>query len=90
MMIYAILNEDGTVEGISSLAGTVDDPSMVEIPEYDPSIIGKKYEGGEFIPVQIIGGSGNVQVNVDPLAEIKGLLEGLVADMAAVKAAVTK
>lgn len=50
-MIYAILKKNGSgiVEGASSLTGTVIDPLMIEIPVFDQSLIGKKYENGQFI-----------------------------------------
>ncbi len=53
-MIYAILKKDGSgiVKGISDLAGEVTDPLMIEISEYDESIMGKKWENGQFVAVE--------------------------------------
>lgn len=55
-MIYAILKKDGSniVKGISDLAGVVNDPLMIPIPTYDQSLIGKKYQGGQFVDSGIV------------------------------------
>lgn len=50
-MIYAILKKNGSgiVKGISQLSGEVNDPLMIELSAYDQSVIGKRYENGQFV-----------------------------------------
>ena len=47
---YAQINEDGVVVGVSALSGLVESASMIAIPLYDLSLLGKTYnrETGEF------------------------------------------
>ena len=82
-MIYAILKKDGSgiVKGVSQLAGVVSDPLMVEIPDYDESLIGKKYQGGKFVE----SGIAPPEPKPDPIAEIKASLAELTADVKAIK-----
>jgi len=82
-MIYAILKKDGSsiVKGISRLAGEVIDPLMIEIQEYNESLVGKKWDGQKFVESGIIP-----PTPVDPLAEVKTKLDKLVADLTEVKA----
>jgi len=82
-MIYAILKKDGSgiVKGVSDLAGEVNDPLMIEIPVYDPSLIGKKHKDGKFVDSGIVP-----PVPVDPLADIRVKLNKIDADLTEVKA----
>jgi hypothetical protein len=43
MNMYAQLDENNIVVAVSQLSGEVDAPNMIEIPEYDTSLLGKKY-----------------------------------------------
>jgi len=49
---YTNLNDNNIVKGISNLSGEVVQPHMIRIDEYDESLIGKKYENGEFVEIQ--------------------------------------
>ena len=51
MYIYAQLNNDDIVIGVSQLSGEVIQDNMIEIPEYDTELLGKRYVDGEFIDV---------------------------------------
>ena len=50
MYNYAQINESMVVVGVSSLSGLVESASMIAIPSYDLSLLGKTYnrETGEF------------------------------------------
>lgn len=52
MSIYAQLNDQHIVIAISELSGNVNSPDMIELPSYDTSLLGKRYEGGEFIATE--------------------------------------
>ena len=43
---YAQINKENICVGISSLSGEVIDESLIEIENYDLSILGKKYNNG--------------------------------------------
>lgn len=52
MYNYAQLNDENIVVGISQLSTLVGDPKMVLVPlnySFDISLLGKKYENGEFV-----------------------------------------
>ncbi len=74
-MIYATINKDGIVTGVSQLAGKVEKDGMIAIAEYDESLLGKKYDKGKFMDSGIVK-----PVYVDPviakLDEIIKLLKG--------------
>jgi hypothetical protein len=42
-MYYSQLDIDNVVIAISRLSGKVNSPNMIELPEYDTSLIGKRY-----------------------------------------------
>ena len=46
---YAQLNGNNIVTGVTQAAGIIDAAHMIEIPEYDTSLLGKKYENGVFV-----------------------------------------
>ena len=46
MSYYAQLNENNICIGVSNLSGTVDVPSLIPLPEFDISLMGKKYSNG--------------------------------------------
>lgn len=46
---YAQLDDNNLVVGINQTTGTIDAAHMVEIAEYDASLLGKKYENGVFV-----------------------------------------
>uniref|UniRef100_A0A6H1Z734 Uncharacterized protein n=1 Tax=viral metagenome TaxID=1070528 RepID=A0A6H1Z734_9ZZZZ len=82
-MNYAILRKDGSgiVKGVSCLEGKVNRSDMIEIPDFDESLIGKKWDGKKFIDSGIIP-----PVRVDPLVDIQAKLNKLDLDLAEVKA----
>lgn len=49
MKAYAQINEDSIVVALLQTSGEVDAPHMIEVPNYDNSLLGKLYSGGEFI-----------------------------------------
>lgn len=50
-MIYAELNEDNTCKAILNTPNVINEPSMIEIPSYDESYLGKMYVDGEWIEI---------------------------------------
>ena len=46
MSYYAQLNENSICIGVSNLSGIVDVPSLIPLPEFDISLMGKKYSNG--------------------------------------------
>lgn len=53
MKIYVQIDENAIVAAISQVKDTIDNPDMIEIQEYDESIVGKKYENGVFVDVPV-------------------------------------
>lgn len=51
MKIYAQIGTDGIVNGISRLSGIVEAENMIEVLDYDDSLLGKKYVNGTFVDV---------------------------------------
>lgn len=51
-MIYATLDKNNICIGISSLAGEVNRDNLILLPHYDSSVMGKKYEGCEWVEVE--------------------------------------
>lgn len=49
-MIYAQLDDNNTVIGISELAAEVIQANMIEIASYDTNLLGCTYDNGTFIP----------------------------------------
>jgi hypothetical protein len=79
-MIYAVLNNSGIVKGVSDLVGEVVDSKMIEIPTFDQTLIGKKWNGATFVPSGIVP-----PAPVNPLAEIQAKLDKLEKDIKEVK-----
>ncbi len=48
-MIYAQLDDNNLVVAVSQLAGTVDDPRLIALPALDETLLGKRYQDGEFV-----------------------------------------
>lgn len=48
MFFYAQLDNDNVVVGVSQLSGVVEEPHMIELDEYDISLIGKTWTGEGF------------------------------------------
>lgn len=48
-MIYAQLDNNNVCIGISQLSGEVQKDNMLQIENYDVTILGKKYENGKWI-----------------------------------------
>ena len=46
---YVQLDDNNIVTGVTQTTGTIDAANMIEIPEYDTSLLGKKYENGVFV-----------------------------------------
>lgn len=46
---YVQLNDNNIVVGVTKAADTIDAANMIEIAEYDASLLGKKYENGVFV-----------------------------------------
>ena len=46
---YVQLDDSNIVTGVTQAAGTIDAAHMIEIAEYDTSLLGKKYENGVFV-----------------------------------------
>ena len=53
---YAQLNNDSIVMGVSRLGGVIDAPNMIELDDYDTSILGSLYDPieGTFTPQEIV------------------------------------
>ena len=51
---YVQLNDSNIVTGVTQAAGTIDAANMIEIPEYDTSLLGKKYENGVFVEGPVV------------------------------------
>lgn len=48
---YLQLNDKNDVIGMSILSGEVSSPDMIRVPEYDETLLGKRYENGAFFDV---------------------------------------
>jgi hypothetical protein len=48
-MYYAVMNASGVCRGVSQLASEVSDPRLIEIPSFDPTLIGKRLVAGEWV-----------------------------------------
>lgn len=46
---YVQLDDNNIVTGVTKAANTIDAANMIEIAEYDTSLLGKKYENGVFV-----------------------------------------
>lgn len=46
---YVQLDDNNLVVGINQTTGTIDAAHMIEIAEYDTTLLGKKYENGVFV-----------------------------------------
>jgi hypothetical protein len=51
---YAQLNDSNIVVGVTKTADTIDAANMIEIAEYDTSLLGKKYENGVFVDGPVV------------------------------------
>ncbi len=78
-MYYAQINDEGIVKGVSDLAGEIINPNMIEIPVFDPSIMGKKWDGAHFID----SGIALPVPTIDPLME---KIDKLITEVAEIKA----
>lgn len=52
MFIYAELDENNICKAVSDLSGKVDKPTMIPLETYDVSLLGKKYDNGEWLEVE--------------------------------------
>lgn len=68
MSIYAQLNDQHIVIAISELSGNVNGPDMIELPSYDTSLLGKRYEDGEFITIEQPVAEPVIQTQITRLA----------------------
>ena len=46
---YVQLDDNNLVLGVTKATDTINAANMIEIPEYDTSLLGKKYENGVFV-----------------------------------------
>ena len=46
---YVQLDDNNLVMGVTKATDTINAANMIEIPEYDTSLLGKKYENGVFV-----------------------------------------
>ena len=46
---YVQLNDNNIVTGVTQTTSTIDAANMIEIAEYDTTLLGKKYENGVFV-----------------------------------------
>ena len=46
---YVQLDDNNLVLGVTKATDTIDAANMIEIPEYDTTLLGKKYENGVFV-----------------------------------------
>lgn len=51
MPYYAQLDGNNIVCAVSELSGVMTEPYLISIPTFDLSLMGSKYENGQFIPV---------------------------------------
>jgi len=65
MVNYAQIDEKNIVIGISQLKGKIDNPNMIELGEYDHSILGKLYENGKFIDMDYYAELNNESIVID-------------------------
>lgn len=52
MFVYAELNENNICKAISDLAGEIIKDTMIRIDSHDISLLGKKYDNGEWVEVE--------------------------------------
>lgn len=69
---YAQINENKIVHAVSKLCAEVEAENMIRVSSYDFSLLGKKYENGEFFEVQ----KGTIKTEPS-LAEINEKLDKL-------------
>lgn len=50
-MYYAQVNDNGIVYAITQTSGVIVSSNMIPINEFDMSLLGKKYENGQFVTV---------------------------------------
>ena len=53
MFIYAELDENNICKAVSELAGEVIKDTMILLESYDTSLLGKRYEDGEWVEVLV-------------------------------------
>jgi len=51
---YVQLDDNNLVVGINQTTGTIDAAHMIEIAEYDTTLLGKKYENGVFVDGPVV------------------------------------
>jgi len=51
---YVQLNDTNFVMGVTQAADTIDAAHMIEIAEYDTTLLGKKYENGVFVDGPVV------------------------------------
>lgn len=53
MFIYAELNENNICKAVSELSGEVIKDTMIPLETYDDSLLGKRYDNGEWVEVPV-------------------------------------
>jgi hypothetical protein len=51
---YVQLDDNNIVTGVTKAAGTIDAAHMIEIAEYDTTLLGKKYENNVFVDGPVV------------------------------------
>jgi len=51
---YVQLDDNNSVTGVTQTTGTIDAAHMIEIAEYDTTLLGKKYENGVFVDGPVV------------------------------------
>ena len=51
---YVQLNDNNIVTGVTQTTSTIDAANMIEIAEYDTTLLGKKYENGVFVDGPVV------------------------------------
>jgi hypothetical protein len=51
---YVQLDDSNLVTGVTQTTSTIDAAHMIEIPEYDTTLLGKKYENGVFVDGPVV------------------------------------
>lgn len=78
-MIYAQLDSNDICIGISQLSGEVQKDNMLQIKEYDVTILGKKYENGNWIelPKPPVEPTPKEPTNTEVLQTVNNLIADL-------------
>ena len=87
-MFYAQVDNKQVVVAVSQLADAIDRPDMIALSSYDTSIIGKRYEAGEFFVVEQPADEPVIQTQITRLAFLSRFTdeEAVALDLASIGA----